>query len=95
MQQRRGKLLEIVKEKTDYWVDKANDLKRQYEESVDWVLKNKELKDKFKLDTEMLMRDRSLTTYRYESSISDLIDRTRRLQNSFDEIYDNLCPPFA
>jgi hypothetical protein len=90
MQQRRGRLLAIVQEKTDYWVEKATDLKRQVGEATEWVLKNQVLKDKFKSETEMLTRDRGLTGYRYETSISDLIDRTRALQTKFTEIYECL-----
>lgn len=90
MQQRRGKLLGIVEEQTDYWVEKAAELKKQVDEAVDWYLKNKELRDRFRSETEMLTRDRDLTSYRYEASISDLIDRTRVLQSKWNEIYDFL-----
>lgn len=45
MQQRRGRLLLIVQEKTDYWVEKASALKSQVDEAVEWVLKNQMLKE--------------------------------------------------
>lgn len=54
MQQRRGRLMVIVHEQTDYWVEKATELKTQVDEAVEWCLKNKDLRDKFKSETEML-----------------------------------------
>jgi hypothetical protein len=83
-------MMKIVSEKTDYWVGKATDLQKQYDESVQWVLQNKELCDKFRSEVEMLTKDRGLTSYRYEASISDLIDRTRVLQTKLHQIYDFL-----
>jgi len=45
------------------------------------------LRDRFQKEAEYLKKDRDVTGYRYEASIGDLIDRTRALQNGFEEIH--------
>lgn len=63
-------------------------MKRQFDADTDWVIKNKALKDRFQEETDFLKKDRTVSGYRYEASVGDLIDRTKKLQTSFAEIHE-------
>ena len=45
------------------------------------------MKDRFRDEADLLTKDRNLTNYRYEASISTLIDQTRALQDKYGELH--------